>query len=100
MENSSVKSNLNTKNIPAIIMLSAGLIAAAVMYIKHYALKDMLLILLGVFLLFYIIGRLVKKMLDTFGMQIEQARIEEEERMRLLEEEMRQNADGAVIAKD
>lgn len=89
---------MNTRNIPALIMLTAGLVAAVLMYIRHYELHTLLWILLAVLIVFYIFGLVIRKMLDTFGMQIEAARQEQEkeaEQDALLEE----NQDGAVIEK-
>lgn len=57
---------MNTKNIPAIIMLTAGLASSIVMYLMHYELYKMLWTLLLVFLFFYILGLFVKKILDIF----------------------------------
>ena len=94
---------MNTKNIPPLIMLTAGLIVTAVMYIRHYQLHTMLGILLAVLLVFYIVGLLIKKMFDVFGMEIEKREAEEKEKA---EEEGQQgkmlfdeNQDGAVIEK-
>ena len=57
---------MNTKNVPVIVMLTAGLAASIVMFKMRYDLVNMLGTLLGVFILFYIFGVLMKKMLDRF----------------------------------
>lgn len=90
---------MNTKNIPPLITLIAGLIAIITMYISHYKLYTLLWVLLGVFIVFYIIGLLVKKMLDVFDMQIEQA---EKENVQADEEDetlLADGKDGSVIEK-
>lgn len=92
---------MNTKNIPPLITLIAGLIVVILMYIRHYELITLLWVLLLVLVVFYIIGLLIKKMLDTFGMQIEQAEKEREQEKEKEEEEklLAKGRDGAVIEK-
>jgi hypothetical protein len=68
---------MNTKNVPAIIMLAAGLVASIVMFLCRYRLVPMLGTLLGVFAVFYLLGLVVKKMLDRFC-QIEKTEEENE----------------------
>ncbi|MDE5865905.1 MAG: hypothetical protein K2H31_04820 [Lachnospiraceae bacterium] len=65
--------------IPPFIMLSAGAIVSIVMFVLRYKLKDMLIILLCVLVVFYIAGELIKWMFDRFEAQIEEARLEEGE---------------------
>lgn len=67
------------KLIPPFIMLLAGAIVSIAMYISHYELKDMLIVLLCVLIAFYIIGEIYKWMLDRFEAQIEEARMDEGE---------------------
>lgn len=89
---------MNTRNIPALIMLTAGLASSVLMYIRHYELHTLLWILLAVLIVFYIFGLIIRNMLDTFGMQIEAAQQEQEgqaEQDALFDE----NQDGAVIEK-
>lgn len=57
---------MNTNKIPMILMLIAGAVTSIAMYIMHYPLKSMLPILLSVLIVFYIIGLLIKKVLDSF----------------------------------
>ncbi|MCR5785402.1 MAG: hypothetical protein K6G40_07165 [Eubacterium sp.] len=57
---------MNTKNIPALIMLLAGFIAAMTMIIKGRTTKDYLITLILVLVIFYIIGLIVKFILDKF----------------------------------
>lgn len=59
---------MNTKRIPALIMLIAGAIACIMTYANHYDLKDMLTTLIWVLLVFWLIGLIVKKILNSFHM--------------------------------
>ncbi|MCM1159977.1 MAG: hypothetical protein NC412_02030 [Roseburia sp.] len=86
---------MNTKNIPAIISLSAGAVTSIITYVLGYEVKAMLGILLAVLLLFYVAGLIVKSILDKFQDEIKQKE-EEEERLRKEEEER----EGAVIEKE
>lgn len=94
---------MNTKNIPPFIMLTAGLVATAVMYSRHYQLHTMLGILLAVLLVFYIIGLLVARMFDTFGKEIEKREAEQQEKEAEEGQQektmLSENPDGAVIEK-
>lgn len=57
---------MKRKLMPPFMMLFAGAIASIIMYINHYEIKTMLWILIAVFILFYIIGVIIKKTLDSF----------------------------------
>ena len=52
--------------IPPFIMLLAGLLSSLIMFFMKYSTKDMLIILLGVLLVFYMICLLIKFMMDSF----------------------------------
>lgn len=69
---------MNTKNIPAIMSLSAGAITSIITYIIGYEVKAMLGILLAVLLLFYVAGLIVKAILDKFQKEIAMKEEEEE----------------------
>lgn len=56
---------MNTRRIPALIMLIAGSIACIMTYLNHYDLKDMLIVLILVLIVFLIIGLIVKGILDS-----------------------------------
>lgn len=64
---------MNTKRIPALIMLIAGSITCIMTYINHYDLKEMLTTLIWVLFIFLFIGLAVKKILDSFHMLGENA---------------------------
>ena len=73
--------------LPIVLMLIAGAVTSIITYILHYEGKTALLILLGVLLLFYVIGYLFQKMIYRF-----EDEIAKEEKMRLEEE-------GKVVEK-
>ena len=52
--------------MPLIIMLTAGAVVGIVTYIMHYELEIFLAILLAVLRVFYIVGCLIKRTLDSF----------------------------------
>lgn len=59
---------MNTKRIPSIIMLLAGAVTCIVTYLNGYEIRDTLMILIWVLIIFLIIGIVVKKILDSFHM--------------------------------
>ena len=88
---------MGTKNIPTIIMLAAGFVTSIVMYINDYELNVTLCAILIVFLAFYILGLLIKKLLDRFCTppKTEETGEESEEEA----EGEQTNEDGSVIEK-
>ena len=94
---------MNTRNIPALVMLTAGLVAGIVMFRMHYSLYTMSWVILLVFAVFYVLGCLIRLMLDKFGMQQEKKKEAEQECEAAQEtgqqEERQQTEDGAVIEK-
>ncbi len=62
------KNNLNTKFLPPVFMLLAGLIAYIFCLINHVELKRLLVILFVVMLVFAIIGTIIKTVVDSFNM--------------------------------
>lgn len=94
---------MNTRNIPALVMLTAGLVAGIVMFRMHYSLYTMSWVILLVFAVFYVLGCLIRLMLDKFGMQQEKKKEAEQEGEAAQEtgqqEERQQTKDGAVIEK-
>ena len=57
---------MNTKRIPAIVMLLGGTVACVVTYINHYDLQEMLMVLISALLVFLILGLVIKLILDSF----------------------------------
>ncbi len=93
---------MNTRNIPALVMLTAGLVAGIVMFRMHYSLYTMSWVILLVFAVFYVLGCLIRLMLDKFGMQQEKKEAEQEGEAAQetgQQEEKQQSEDGAVIEK-
>lgn len=79
---------MNRKLVPIILMLIAGAIASIITYVRDFELTEMLWILSGVLILFYIIGLGIKKVLDIFDEQIKEA------------EEKEKQEEGFVIEKE
>lgn len=79
---------MNRKLIPIILMLTAGAVASIVTYVRNFELIEMLWILLGVLILFYLFGMGIKKVLDIFDEQIKEA------------EEKEKQEEGSVIEKE
>ena len=93
---------MKTRNIPALVMLTAGLVAGIVMFRMHYSLYTMSWVILLVFAVFYVLGCLIRLMLDKFGMQQEKKEAEQEGEAAQetgQQEEKQQSEDGAVIEK-
>ncbi|MDD3205323.1 MAG: hypothetical protein PHS74_06285 [Lachnospiraceae bacterium] len=57
---------MKRKLVPSFIMLFAGALTSIVMFLNHYEIKTMLWILVGVLVSFYIIGVIIKKVMDSF----------------------------------
>ena len=64
---------MNTKRVPSIIMLLAGAVTCIVTFLNRYEIKDTLMILIWVLIVFLIIGCVIKKILDSFHMPNEDA---------------------------
>lgn len=72
------KKIMKRRLIPAFLMLSVGLICSIVMRINHYKTNEMLAVLLGLLIVFYIVGNLFEFMLNLFDRQNQPAEPEEE----------------------
>lgn len=81
-------SHKKLKNIPFILMLSAGSITSIITYIFQYEIKTALLVLLSVLLVFYCFGLLLVNVIISFD-----KKNEEEQRAKELEE-------GVVLEKE
>lgn len=57
---------MNTKRIPAIVMLLGGAVACIVAYINNYNLKDMLMVVTLALVLFLGLGVVIKLIFDSF----------------------------------
>lgn len=81
---------MKRKLVPPFWMLLAGVASGIVMCMLKYELNSMLRILIGVLVVFYIIGCLYKKMLDIFEAQNTPA---EEEKEIVMEDEQAEGMD-------
>ena len=70
---------MNRRTMPFILMLVAGAFACVMTYINEYSIIDKLLVLSIVMFVFYLLGALMKKVLDYFDKQNEEKRKAEEE---------------------
>lgn len=64
------KNKLKTKQIPSIVMLTAGAVASVVTYWKGYALKDALLSIFTTLIVFLFVGAVVKFLLDRIELPV------------------------------
>ncbi|MCR4587011.1 MAG: hypothetical protein K5682_01265 [Lachnospiraceae bacterium] len=70
---------MKRKYLPAILMLTAGLVASIIMTLLHYEISKMLVILLITLVVFYSLGSLFRYFLDTFEAQNEEKSLDEGE---------------------
>ncbi|MCM1057585.1 MAG: hypothetical protein NC517_08260 [Firmicutes bacterium] len=70
---------MNRKNLPMVLMLLAGAITCIITFVRDFAMAERLGILLGVLVLFYLLGGILVWTLDYFDMQNEKKRKEEGE---------------------
>lgn len=59
---------MNTKRIPAVVMLLGGAVACIVTFINHYSLKDMLVVVTLSLVCFLVLGVIIRLVLDSFEM--------------------------------
>ena len=60
---------MNRKNLPLILMLTAGAITCVINLIRNYSIISQLVVLLVVLILFYLLGSAIKWTLDYFDAQ-------------------------------
>ncbi len=70
---------MNRKNMPLVLMLTAGAVTYGITFLRKYPLEQQLLILLLVLVIFYILGSVLKGALDYFDKQNEEIRKAAEE---------------------
>lgn len=80
-------------------MLTAALVTSIVMYVNKYDLSMTLTTILIVFFVFYILGILVKKLLDKYCSLSKQEDESDEEKEQETTEEQQSDKDGSVIEK-
>ncbi|MBR1852259.1 MAG: hypothetical protein IJ794_03645 [Lachnospiraceae bacterium] len=62
---------MNRRNLPLILMLTAGAVTCVINLIRQYSVLNQLVVLLIVLVLFYILGSVIKWTLDYFDAQNE-----------------------------
>lgn len=70
---------MKRKLLPPFIMLTAGLIASIRTFCLHYDAKSSLIILLVVLVVFYVLGSILKYVLDVFDKENEKKALDEGE---------------------
>lgn len=70
---------MNRKNMPLVLMLTAGAVTCVITFIMRYSVLDKMLSLLAVLVVFYLLGSLLRFTLDFFDSQNEKKRKEEGE---------------------
>ena len=62
---------MDRKNLPLILMLTAGAVTCVINLIRQYSVLNQLIVLLIVLVLFYVLGSAIKWTLDYFDTQNE-----------------------------
>lgn len=88
---------MNRKNLPLVLMLLAGAITCIITFTNEYAMVERLGILLGVLLLFYLLGSILVWTLNYFEMQNEKKRKEEGE---VIEKEAEETEESRMEQED
>lgn len=70
---------MNRKLMPLVLMLIAGLISSVLTFYMGYNAESAFAVLLAVLIIFYILGSVIKYLLDTFDKQNEQKSLDEGE---------------------
>lgn len=70
---------MNRKNLPLLLMLTAGAVVCVITFIREYTVTAKLTSLLAVLILFYLLGNILKWTLDRFDRQNEEKLMEEGE---------------------
>lgn len=70
---------MNRKNIPLLLMLTAGAVTCIITYIKRYSLNAKLISLFVVLVIFYVLGSILIWTMDYFEKQNEEKLKEEGE---------------------
>jgi len=84
---------MTRKEMPLVLMLSAGLVTALVSYFKGFSLSSMLIALLATLVVFYMLGCIIKMILDSFDKKNKEKVAPEGE---VIEKEpVPENADGS-----
>lgn len=84
---------MNRKNIPLLLMLTAGAITCIITYVMKFSVLEKLVSLFLVLLIFFALGSALKWALDSFDQQNEAVKKVEEEAAEG-EEEAKESANG------
>lgn len=87
---------MKKNRLPLVIMLIAGAITSILTFLMNYPVKDMLLAVLIVLIIFYILGSILKWILDLFEKQNREAAMREGEVIEKESEPEADNQKGAV----
>ena len=85
---------MNRKNLPLLLMLTAGAVTCIITFIEEYTMTETLVALFVVLLIFYVLGSVLKWTLDFFEQQNE-ARLKEEGEV--IEKESEDSVDGGDV---
>lgn len=85
---------MNRKKMPLLLMLTAGAVTCIITFIMKYPIIWKLVTLLLVLLIFYMLGTIMRWVLDAFDRQNEKAALDEGEVIaKEAEEDQKENAD-------
>lgn len=85
---------MNRKKMPLLLMLTAGAVTCIITFIMKYSIIWKLVTLLLVLLIFYMLGTILRWVLDAFDRQNEKAALDEGEVIaKEAEEDQKENAD-------
>ncbi len=70
---------MNRKNMPLILMLTAGAVTCIITFVQQYSVLNKLISLLVVLIVFYLLGSILRFTLDYFDKQNEEKSKEEGE---------------------
>ena len=84
---------MNRKNMPLLLMLTAGACTCIVTLVRSYSVLAGLVALFAVMLLFYCLGSVIRLLLDRFDRQNEEKAKQEQEEKALQEEEAAASGD-------
>lgn len=89
---------MKVKYIPAILMLSGGLITVVLTYLRDFTITAKLGSLIIVLVVLFLVGNVIKSVIEYFD-KVNQKKLEEEEKARQEAEELALATDGTVEEK-
>lgn len=90
---------MNRKNLPLLLMLTAGAVTCIITFIQKYTIFEKLVALFFVLIIFYVLGCILMWTLDYFEKQNEEKLMEEGEVIEK-ESETQENAEQDVKQED